>query len=317
MTGVWMQDGDVAVRHDLPAPSRGAEEALVRVDLAGICRTDHELLAGYTAFRGVPGHEFVGTVVAGPADLVGTRVVADINVGCGDCPLCATAGPGHCPRRTVLGIRGRDGAFAERLALPVANLHVVPDRVPDRIAVFAEPLAAALRVRDQLAKLEPSTILVVGAGRLGQLVGRVLVRAGGDVSVVGHHRRKLSLLRGQGLHVLDAEETTGAGFDAVVECSGRPAGFALARAAVRPRGTLVLKSTYAARAAPVDLTGVVVDEIRLLGSRCGRVHAALRLLGAEDLGLEELVEARYPLADAVEAFAHSARPGTLKVLLAP
>lgn len=317
MTGLWLEDGNLTLRHDLPVPVPGPGEALVRVELAGICGTDHELLAGYAGFRGVPGHELVGTVLSGPEGIEGRRVVADINVGCGDCPRCADAGRGHCPRRSVVGIRGRDGAFAELLALPAANLHPVPASVPDERAVLAEPLAAALRVQEQLAGLGPRTVLVVGAGRLGQLVARVMASTGAAVSVHGGHPRKLELLRRFGVRPVEGAGPPVGTFDAVVECTGSPGGFESARAAVRPRGVLVLKSTQARAATAIDLTALVVDEITVLGSRCGPLDRAAELLVGARLRLEELIDGRYPLTRAADAFAHSARRETLKVLLDP
>lgn len=317
MRALWLEDGRVRARDDVPVPDPPPGEARVRVRLAGICHTDIELLRGYYPFTGVLGHEFVGVVerVAGEATgLVGRRVVGEINAVCGSCRHCLAGRREHCARRTVLGIRGRDGAFAERLVLPVENLHPVPEGVPDEAAVFTEPLAAALRIREQLHVRPVDRALVVGDGKLGQLVARVLALDGPELLVVGRHERKLRLLEEAGIATARAVDLQPGGFDLAVECTGNPSGFATARQALRPRGTLVLKSTYAGELT-LDISTVVVDELALVGSRCGPFPPALRLLEEGRVDPRPLIDDRFPLAEGETALARAAERGTLKVLL--
>jgi len=250
----------------------------------------------------------------GPDHLVGRRVVGEINAVCGECAACRAGRRNHCERRTVLGIVNRPGAFAERLSLPAENLHVVPDSVPDEVAVFVEPLAAALRVTEQLDPGEGDRVLVLGDGRLGQLVARVLALSGYDIEAVGRHERKLELLRALGIRTSAPEEIRAAAFDAVVECTGSAEGFAAARRAVRPLGALVLKSTYAG-SLTLDASSLVVDEVRVVGSRCGPFVPALALLEAGAVDPRPLIDARFPLAEGVRAMARAGEPGVLKVLL--
>ncbi len=314
MLGIWLEEGEVSLRDDLPEPSAPPEEALVRVLRAGICNTDLELIRGYYPYRGVLGHEFVGRVEEGPEELVGRRVVGEINAVCGECATCRAGRPTHCERRTVLGIVGRDGAFAERLILPVENLHPVPDAVSTDAATFVEPLAAALEIREQVA-IEPSDrALVVGDGKLGLLIARTLALTGCRLTVAGRHPEKLALLEATGAATTTGEDVESGRFDLAVECTGNPDGFALARRALRPRGTLVLKSTYAGKLS-VDASALVVDEITLVGSRCGPFPPALGLLAESRVEVEDLIAARYPLAEGLAALEHARRRGTLKVLL--
>lgn len=360
MRGLWLEGGEARLRDDVPLPRPPEGEALVRVLRAGICNTDLELVRGYYPFTGVLGHEFVGVVeevdgdsgaaARGPRpELVGRRVVGEINAACGSCRECRAARPTHCADRTVLGIVGRDGAFAEYLLLPVENLHPVPDALSDDAAVFTEPLAAALEIREQVQVRPGDRVLLVGDGKLGQLVARVLALAGCELVAVGRHPRKLALMEATGARTVRAPDAAsgesirgdrsarhaggsdGVGgdppqarelppgieprsFDVAVECTGNPSGFALARAALRPRGTLVLKSTYAG-ALTLDASSVVVDELTLVGSRCGPFLPALRLLEAGLVDPTPLIDARYPLTEAEAALAHAARRGILKVLL--
>ena len=279
-----------------------------------MCNTDLELVRGYYPFTGIPGHEFVGRVEEGPREWIDRRVVGEINASCGACATCRAGRRTHCPSRTVLGIKGRDGVFAEWLTLPVENLHAVPDDVPDEVAVFAEPLAAALQVQQQVAIGPRDAVAVVGDGKLGQLVARTLALSGCALTVVGRHARKLERLAARGIATAASLEPRSA--DVVVECTGNPEGLALARAAVRPRGTIVLKSTYHGEA-PVNLSAVVVDEVTLVGSRCGPFAPALELLAAGRVAVADLVDARFPLADGVAAFEKAGAPGVLKVLIAP
>ncbi len=312
MKAIWLEEGRVTLRDDAPEPDAPGE-AIVRVTRAGVCATDLELIKGYYPFTGVLGHEFVGVVERGPDDLQGRRVVGEINAVCRECSACRAGRSTHCERRTVLGIVGRHGAFATHLALPPENLHVLPDELEDDAAVFAEPLAAALAIPDQVEIRPSDRVLVVGDGRLGQLVARVLARTGADVRAVGgRHERKHRLLEEAGVSV--TETVRPGSFDTAVECTGNADGFRIAREALRPRGTLVLKSTYAGQLT-FDASAVVVDEIRLVGSRCGPFAPAVRLLARGEVDPRPLIDERFPLHQAEEALEHAARPGVLKVLL--
>jgi len=299
-----------------PDPEPTSGEALVRVTLAGICNTDLELIKGYMGFRGVLGHEFVGIVEASPdAALLGQRVVGEINAYCGECPTCLAGRPSHCPHRTTLGISGRDGAFADFLTLPAHLLHLAPETVSDRSAVFTEPLAAALQIPEQVALRPTDRVVVLGDGKLGLLVAQVLALTGCHLVAVGRHDSKLDILRRRGIAVRLAGETLSAGeADIVVECTGSSGGFAAARHLLRPRGTLVLKSTYHGLTS-LDLSSLVVDEIAVVGSRCGPFAPALRLLAAGLVDVEPFVDAVYPLDEGLAAFERAATRGTLKVLL--
>jgi threonine dehydrogenase-like Zn-dependent dehydrogenase len=318
MRALWLEGGALRVAADLPAPVPSPGEALVRVRLAGLCGTDLELAKGYAGFTGVPGHEFVGEVAAAPGAeaWVGRRVVGEINVACGRCPECTQGRRPHCETRAVVGIRGRNGALAEYLTAPVANLHEVPPGLADDVAVFAEPVAAALEVQEQVPIGPGTAVVVVGDGKLGQLLARTLALTGCDLRVVGRHPGKLGLLHSRGIAAGPAAAVPQRRADVVVECTGNPEGLALARRAVRPRGTIVLKSTYHG-ATVMDLSAVVVDEITLVGSRCGPFPKALDLLASGRLEVSDLVSATYPLADAAEAFTAAGRAGMLKVLIQP
>ena len=314
MRALWLEDQTLTLRDDVPMPAPAPGEALVRVVVAGVCNTDIELTRGYYPYAGIPGHEFVGVVESGPEELRGKRVVGEINAVCGDCETCRRGDRTHCERRTVLGIAGRNGAFAEYLALPVANLHVVPDDLSTEKAAFTEPLAAALEVQQQMDIRESDRVLVIGDGKLGQLVARSLALTGCRLTATGRHREKLALLERHGIHTTNADAVAPRSFDVAVECSGSASGFELARTALRPRGTLVMKSTYAGDLT-VNASSLVVDEITLVGSRCGPFAPALRLLADGKIDPTDLIHARYPLRDAVAAFERAQRAGVLKVLV--
>ncbi|HEV2751777.1 MAG TPA: alcohol dehydrogenase catalytic domain-containing protein [Gemmatimonadales bacterium] len=313
MRALWLENRRLDLREvPVPVPARG--EALVRVLKAGICNTDVELTRGYYPFSGVPGHEFVGVVENGAVALAGRRVVGEINAVCGTCRACVAGRRTHCDHRTVLGIAGRHGAFAEFLTLPVENLHPVPESVPTEAAVFTEPLAAALEIQQQVPIGSADRVLVVGDGKLGQLVAQTLALTRCGLCVVGRHDAKLGLLAARGIATTRGDGVDEGAFDVAVECTGNPDGFDIARRALRPRGTLVLKSTYAG-ALTLDASAVVVNELTLVGSRCGPFAPALDLLAERRVAVEPLIHARYPIGSAVAAFERAQRPGVLKVLV--
>ncbi|TWT41076.1 2-deoxy-scyllo-inosamine dehydrogenase [Phycisphaerae bacterium RAS1] len=305
------------LRRDYPEPQPAPHEATLRVRLAGICSTDLELVRGYMGFCGVPGHEFVATVETGPPELVGRRVVAEINCVCRHCDMCRAALPTHCRRRTVVGISGRDGAFAERLVVPIENCHLVPDSVPDEQAVFVEPLAAALHVLREVALDAATRVTVLGPGRLGQLVARVMALTPARLTVVGRSERGLELCRTHGIHAVRADSAAPlANQDVVIDCSGSPDGLVLALRLVRPRGTIILKSTYA-EPQPIDLAPLVIHEIRVVGSRCGPFDQALRLLEEKRVDPTDLISATFPLERAPEAFDAARDPQNMKIFIRP
>ncbi|MBC8066748.1 MAG: alcohol dehydrogenase catalytic domain-containing protein [Deltaproteobacteria bacterium] len=305
-------DGVLGLRErPIPEPANG--QARVRVRLAGICGTDLQIVRGYAGHRGVLGHELVGDVEQhGDPSWIGRRVVAEINVGCGGCEACARGLRAHCATRRVIGIREHDGAFAPFVLVPHENLHVVPDRVDDHAAVFVEPLAAAFEILEQVALVGGSQVAVIGDGRLGLLVAMVLVDRGCDVTVVGRHPRKLAIAAGLGAHTKLGDDVRPRSHDCVVEATGAGDGFALAQRMIRPRGTIVVKSTTHGTTA-VALAPIVVDEITVIGSRCGPFAPAIAAL--DRLDPRVLVDDVFALADGVRAFARAAEPGVLKVLL--
>jgi threonine dehydrogenase-like Zn-dependent dehydrogenase len=289
--------------------------ALVRISLAGVCNTDLELVKGYMGFRGVLGHEFVGRVDVGPAEWLGRRVVGEINFACGRCETCAAGLARHCPTRSVMGIQGADGAFAELVRVPLGNLHAVPDAVSDARAVFVEPLAAACEILEQVPSAAAvASCVVLGDGKLGLLVAQVLAAAGARVTCVGHHPEKLALLARRGIQTVLQPDWTRTPSDLVVEATGSADGLRAAIAATRPRGTLVLKSTLAEHPR-VDLAPLVIHEITLVGSRCGPFEPALRALHANAIDVDSLISDRIPLSRAVQALERASAPGVLKVLI--
>lgn len=304
---------------EVPNPSPKGE-ALVRVKVSGICNTDLEIVRGYADFSGTIGHEFVGIVEEsdGNPDLSGKRVVGEINAGCGYCDLCLSGDPRHCLKRTVLGIHNRDGAHAEYLRLPVENLIEVPANVSDEAAVFTEPLAAALGITERV-KIEPgSKIAVIGDGKLGILCAWALASVNETVTLVGKHANKLKKAETNGVetHLLSEMVNFSRNYDIVVEASGSESGFGTAIDLVKPRGTIVLKSTFHGRP-KWDAARVVVDEINIVGSRCGRFGPALDLLASGRFDIEKLIDSEFTLENGVDAMKRAAESGVLKVLLRP
>lgn len=297
-------------------------EVLLKISLAGICSTDLEIVKGYVpGFSGVLGHEFVGTIEQVGESVeqqwLGKRVTASINIGCQACETCLGEGPEHCLQRTVLGIHQRDGAFADYLAVPVKNLIPIPDSVCDNLAVFAEPLAAALRIREQLCVPPSEPIAVVGPGRLGMLIGWTLSLSGNRVVMLGRRRESLKLAEKWELETDLTENVGDNDFNFVVETTGNEAGFAHALRITRPRGTIVLKSTYAGKS-NVDLTKLVVGEISVVGSRCGPFEPAVRLLATPAATrLLDLIDGKFPLSEGVAAMQRASEKGIRKILLKP
>jgi threonine dehydrogenase-like Zn-dependent dehydrogenase len=313
MHALVLDDDGVKVMTDRAEPVPAAGEVLVRVLQAGICETDLQLMQGYKGFRGVLGHEFVGVALAGRHE--GQRVVGEINCSCWTCATCRAGRPGHCPHRTVLGILNHDGAFAELVAVPERNLHVVPDAVDTDVAVFTEPLAAAFQIPAQVPIGPADRVIVLGDGRLGNLCAQVLASRSDHVLVIGKHAGKLARLEALGIEgrlLQDPPPTHRA--DVVVDCTGSASGLATAVDLVRPRGTIVLKTTIAGTQT-LALAGVVVDEITIVGSRCGPFDQALEALAAGLIDVRPLISDRFDLQDGVRALTRAAEPGVLKVLL--
>ena len=330
MRAITYHNNTLTLEKNYPRPDLQPGEALVRVLQAGICNTDLEIIRGYLAFQGVLGHEFVGIVetayegsgASRPTYLVGKRVVGEINAACrrSDCLYCSRNMPTHCPERTTLGILNRDGAFAEYLTLPIENLHLVPDNVSDEEAVFVEPLAANFEILEQVHLKPTDSVVILGDGKMGQLAAQVLPLSGCEVMMVGKHEEKLALAAKRGVHtfVLDDPQSftleNRRRVDLVVECSGSARGLELALRLVRPRGTIVLKSTVAAQST-LHLAPIVINEIRVQGSRCGPFPPALRALSQQLVDVRPLISAQFSLDEGLAAFEHAAQPGVLKVLV--
>lgn len=298
------------------APQADDRTAVVKVRLAGICSTDLQIFNGYMGFRGIPGHEFVGSVTEGPGDFAGKRVVGEINFGCGQCEFCARDLSRHCPNRSVMGILNADGAFAEYVSVPTANLHVVPDSISDQEAVFTEPLAAAFEILAQIQLNPGDEVLIVGDGKLGNLCAQVVRLSGAKMTALGKHPEKLALIKKSGVRTLLLDDWKPRAFDVVVEATGSASGFELALGAVRPRGTLVLKSTIAG-AHRLSLAPLVINEITVIGSRCGLFTPALEALEEKTVCVTPLIEGIYSLQDGIEAVRQAGKPGTRKILLRP
>ncbi len=299
-------------------PNPHEDETLVRVSLAGICGTDLEILQGYMSYVGVLGHEFVGVVEESKnKELVGKRVVGEINVGCDNCDSCKKGMERHCPNRTVLGILKRDGAFAEYLTLPEKNLHVIPDSITDEQAVFIEPIAAAFEIKDQISLSPDWKVAIVGDGRLSQLIVSVLKTTCSDITCFGRHENKLERLQKLGIKthmgIKTGDEYT---FDLVVEATGSGSGFLDSMKLVKPKGTVILKSTIASKE-NLDLTPAVVNEITLVGSRCGPFRPAINALASGVISVDGLIDSEYRLENFREAFDQAKKSDTLKIVLKP
>ena len=306
-------DDRVMVQESRPAPNPGDGEVLVRVRCAGICETDLQLIKGYMGFRGVLGHEFVGVAESGP--MAGRRVVGEINCACWTCETCRRGLHTHCPNRTVLGILNHDGAFADLIAVPQRNLHAVPDALSDEIAVFTEPVAAAFQIPSQISVRAKDRIVVLGDGRLGNLCAQVLARLSNHVLVVGKHPQKLALLKTFGISTaLVSDPIDARSADVVVDCTGSETGLPTALKLVRPRGTIVLKTTVAGTQT-LAWAPFVIDEVTLVGSRCGPFDQALTALEKGEVRVQPLISERYDLAKGIDALERAQAKSVLKVLL--
>ena len=320
MKAIWLENNQISIRKDLPIPEPSPGEALIKTRLSGICATDLELVKGYYPYKGIPGHEFVGEVAAvalgdqAASEWVGKRVVGEINLSCGACEYCCSDHPTHCSNRTVLGIMQKDGVFADYLTLPLRNLHLIPDNVPDEAAVFVEPIAAALEIQEQVHVKPNMNVVVIGAGRLGQLIAQTLSLTGCRLAVLARYPSQQRLLRARNISALSEEELINHGADVVVEATGSPGGFALAMKAVKSRGVIVLKSTYRGKD-EINFSTLVVEEISLIGSRCGPFPPAIQLLERRLIDPTPLIEYRYPLEHGLEAFEKAASSGVMKVLI--
>jgi threonine dehydrogenase-like Zn-dependent dehydrogenase len=312
MKALYVNNGLALEDVTLPEPNSG--EVRLKIRLGGICNTDLEIVKGYMNFSGVLGHEFVAEVEAGSPDLIGKRVVGEINVACGTCDFCQRGIPSQCRNRTTVGIDRHDGAFAEHMTLTTNNIYVVPDSVTDEQAVFTEPLAAALQILDQLEVTPDDRVVVIGAGKLGMLCAQVLKHTGADLSVIIRHDKQANLLKKWGIRAVTRDMLDSSQATIVVDCTGNEEGFADALDIVQARGTIVLKSTYVG-IPKVNLTQVAIDEITVLGSRCGPFATALDYLEKGLIDVESMIEATYPLSDGLVAMEHAAQKGMLKVLL--
>lgn len=316
MISVYLENGQISIR-EKPRPRRPSGFALIRLLCGGICNTDLELQRGYYGFRGTPGHEFVGVVMAADSrKLLGRRVVGEINLACGRCSWCRQGFSRHCPARKVLGIAGQPGVFSTYFVLPEGNLHAVPDSIPTESAVFVEPLAAACEILEQVPIPRAGRVAVLGDGKLGLLIAQVLQVHGADVRLFGHHQDRMLRARDAGIQTSSPPARPRADFDWVVEATGSAQGLSFAVRLARPRATIVMKSTIHG-SLPFDATSVVVNEITMVGSRCGPFKPALRLLRENKIRVSDMISARMPLSEARQAFDLAAKKGTLKVLLIP
>jgi len=313
MRALVLEGSQVALDLERPRPQPLDGEVLVRVLRAGVCETDLQLVRGYMGFNGVLGHEFVGIPEDGP--LAGQRVVGEINCNCRRCPTCLAGRPTHCPNRTTLGIVKHDGAFADYIAVPQHNLHLVPDSMPTDVAVFTEPVAAAFQIPAQLSLSRADRVVVLGDGRLGNLCAQVLAGICDNVLTVGKHPEKLALLELLGIETaLVADVAPDHMADVVVDCTGSETGLPTALGLVRPRGTIVLKTTVAGTQ-QMPWAPIVIDEVTIVGSRCGPFDRALEALAAESVSVLPMISERFDLSDSVSALTAATRRGVLKVLV--
>lgn len=300
----------------VPQPTPNLGEALLKIRYAGICNTDMELVRGYKGFCGILGHEFVADVIAGSDEWLGKRVVGEINIACGECDFCLRDIPSQCRNRVAIGIHGHDGAFAEYMTLPEKNLYLVPNSISDKQAVFTEPLAAACQVLESVHISPHDKVIVIGAGKLGLLCAQVIKLIGADLSVIVRHQKQRELLQKWGIPAVNRDELPDSMAQVVVDCTGVAEGFAESLSLVEARGTILLKSTYEGLP-QADLTRIAVEEIRVIGSRCGSFKSALSLMSNGLVDVKSMIDAEYSLKDGLQAFDYARQKGMLKVLLKP
>ena len=318
MKGLWLENKHLSLRSDLAMPVLDEDEVLIKVRLAGICSTDLEMVRGYYPFTGIPGHEFTGVVVDanGSPQLEGQRVIGDINISCGNCEFCLKEERSQCLARRTLGIFDYNGVMAEYTKLPARNLVVVPESVPDELAVFAEPAAAALRILEQVHVKPSDRVIVVGAGRLGLLIAQAFKNTGCELKVLVRRKKPAEVLSKLGIDSFLAQEAPSAWANIVVEATGSLDGFSESLRLLKPRGTLVLKSTFAGKS-QIDLSKLVVNEVSLIGSRCGNYRAGLRALAQRQIVIDGMIDSVFTLEEGLAAFERAAQPGVLKVLINP
>jgi len=307
-------DGDLSIR-EVPEPEPTGSEVLIRIVYSAICNTDLEIIKGYMGFKGIPGHEFVGSVVSPGSPLYGKLVVGEINCPCGHCYLCKTGRPTHCGNRSVLGISGHPGIFAEFVVLPAENLHVLPENLDPVVAVFTEPLAAAIEIFDQIHIKPAEEAFIFGAGKLGLLISMVFKLGGTSYKTFDLQDIKILKGREMGLNIHQVSslpETQRA--EVCIDCTGSAEGIKLALAHLQPRGRLILKTTVA-KTGPIDLNAIVINEFSIIGSRCGPFQPALNLLADGLINPRPLISQTYNFEDIIDAFEHAAKPGTMKVLI--
>ncbi|MEM3587176.1 MAG: alcohol dehydrogenase catalytic domain-containing protein [Candidatus Jordarchaeaceae archaeon] len=315
MRALLIENCELKIVEDYPKPKVKLGWVLVKPRLVGICNTDLELIKGYMNFSGVPGHEFVGVVAESSDDnLLGKRVVGEINFACGACEYCRNGLQRHCPSRSVLGIQNADGAFAEYVTLPVENIHILPESVSDEQAVFVEPLAASLEILMQIHVKPTLRVYVLGDGKLGLLVAQVLRLTGCDLTLVGKHNKKLGIVERMGVKTANLENLPETKADLVVECTGNPNGYSLAKRMIRPSGIIIAKSTYHQNL-ELNWSEIVVDEVTIVGSRCGPFAPAIRLLEQGLINTESLITAKYPFEEVLRAFEHAKDPEAIKILV--
>ena len=316
MKALYLENGHIEIR-EVEKPNPGPQEALIKILKAGICNTDIELIKGYMNFSGILGHEFVGCVTeSAEPNWIGQRVVGDINLSCGVCDVCKRGESKHCPFREILGIKNKDGVFAEYITLPLKNLYPIPDSVSDNEAVFVEPLAAACEISEQIDMDEGKSVAVLGDGKLGQMIAQVMKLATPHVSSFGRKNKKLKRLQDKGIRTYKSLDAKREPFDMVIEATGSSTGIKSALKMVRPKGTIVLKSTVHGES-NVDLSKIVVDELFLVGSRCGPFDRALELLKNKSVDVEDMVDREFGLEHGLEALSFAQNPDVLKVLLVP
>jgi threonine dehydrogenase-like Zn-dependent dehydrogenase len=316
MKAVILKERRISVE-DVPMPLLEKGEALIKVIKAGICNTDLEMIKGYMDFEGILGHEFVGCVVdASVKDWIGKRIVGEINISCNKCEMCRAGYSKHCSSRKVLGIQEKEGVFTEFVTLPLSNLHVLPSEISDLEGVFVEPLAAALEILEEIVIKKEDEALVLGDGKLGLLISQVVRTQTPNVFCVGHHPRKLALLQKNGIRTFLETSDLNRKFDIIVEATGSPKGITEAVDWIKPRGRIVVKSTFHGEA-EINISRMVIDEVRLIGSRCGPFKSALEFLKDKIIDVRNLVDGDYPLEDAQDAFEMAKNPDTIKILLTP